>query len=258
MVARSDPVDAAVACHDRRVATNHAIVALFDLDGTLIRVGDPVHHAAFEHATRVIFGAEIDITSLDLAGAVDRHLYDQVAARLGIAVTEAEARFPEWSAILGRYYRLRVDPQDRADWLLPGATDVLRRLQAAGIALAIATGSIRAVAERKLLGTGLQQYFPAGAFGDEVPDRAGLVRRALADAASRYGRRFLAADAVVIGDTPADVRAARHTGTRVVTVATGRFGADELDDHGPDATFDDLTNADAVVHAIRGVANRPD
>ncbi len=248
----------AEACHDREVATNHAIVALFDLDGTLIRVGDPVHHAAFEHATQVVFGAEIAITSLDLAGAVDRHLYDQVAARLGTPAAAADARFPEWSAIVGRYYELRVAPQDRADWLLPGATEVLRRLQAAGVALAIATGSIRSVAERKLLGAGLHQYFPAGAFGDEVPDRAGLVQRALAEAAARYGRRFLAADAVVIGDTPADIRAARHSGTRVVTVATGRFGTDELDDHGPDAAFEDLTNTDAVVRAIRGVTGRPD
>ncbi len=257
MPARRDLVVGAEACHDREVATNHAIVALFDLDGTLIRVGDPVHHAAFEHATQVVFGAEIDITTLDLAGAVDRHLYDQVASRLGMAADEADARFPEWSAILGRYYQLRVDPQDRADWLLPGATEVLRRLQAAGIALAIATGSIRSVAERKLVGAGLHEYFPAGAFGDEVSDRAGLVRRALADATTRYGRRFLAADAVVIGDTPADIRAARHTGTRVVTVATGRFHTDELDGHGPDAAFDDLSNTDAVVRAIRGVTTRP-
>ncbi len=239
------------------MASNRSIVALFDLDGTLIRVGDPVHHAAFEHATKVVFGAEIDIASLELAGAVDRRLYDQVTARLGTDPTEAESRFTEWSSVLGRYYHRRVDPHDRADWVLPGAPELLKKLQAAGIALAIATGSIRSVAELKLLGAGLSDYFPAGAFGDEASDRPALVKQALASASERYGRRFLAADSVVIGDTPADISAARQSGTRVVAVATGRFGIDELEWHGPDATFGDLTDVDAVMQAIRGSAAQP-
>ena len=82
-------------------------------------------------------------------------------------------------------------------------------------------------------------------------NRSALVRHAVAQAGSRYGRKFLAANAVVIGDTPADILAARDTGARVVAVATGRFGVDELDGHGPDAIFADLTNADAVIKAIR-------
>jgi len=230
---------------------HHEILALFDLDGTLIRVGDPVHHAAFEHATRVVFGIEIDITTLDLAGAVDRRLYDQVATRAGLDAVDADRRFDEWSDIVSRFYRLRVAPDDRARWVLPGAPEVLRKLRATGIAMAVATGSVRAVAEIKLLGAGLADYFPAGAYGDEVPDRASLVRRAVAEAGRHYGRKFLVANAVVIGDTPADIGAARDTGARVVAVATGRFGVEQLDGLGPDATFSDLTNADAVVRAIR-------
>jgi phosphoglycolate phosphatase len=84
-----------------------------------------------------------------------------------------------------------------------------------------------------------------------VADRPGLVRRAVQQATDRYGRRFLTANAVVIGDTPADIDAARDTGARVVAVATGRFAVDELDGYGPDATFADLTNADSVIKAIR-------
>lgn len=233
------------------VAANHEILALFDLDGTVLRVGDPVHHAAFEHATRLVFGVELDITTLELAGAVDRRLYDQVAAAHGVAPPDADRRFEEWVAVVGRFYRLRVQDGDRASWVLPGAGDVLRKLRATGIAMAVATGSVREVAELKLSSSGLRDYFPVGAFGDEVADRASLVRRAVQQATARYGRRFLAANAVVIGDTPADIAAARDTGARVIAVATGRFDVDELDAHGPDATFADLTNADAVIKAIR-------
>ncbi len=233
------------------VAANHEILALFDLDGTVLRVGDPVHHAAFEHATRLVFGVELDITTLELGGAVDRRLYDQVAAASGFAPADAERRFGEWVAVVNRFYHLRVRDGDRTSWVLPGAADVLRKLRATGIAMAIATGSVREVAELKLSSSGLRDYFPAGAFGDEVPDRASLVRRAVQQATASYGRRFLAANAVVIGDTPADVAAARENGARVIAVATGRFDVDELDACGPDATFADLTNADAVIKAIR-------
>ncbi len=233
------------------MAANHEILALFDLDGTLLRVGDPVHHAAFEHACRLVFGVEIDITTLELAGAVDRRLYDQAAVLAGMNPQEAQRRFVEWVAIVGRFYRLRVHDGDRVPWVLPGAADVLRKLRATGIAMAVATGSLREVAESKLATSGLRDYFPVGAFGDEVSDRADLVRQAVKQASVRYGRKFLAANAVVIGDTPADIGAARETGARVVAVATGRFDVDELDGFGPDATFADLTNADAVIKAIR-------
>ena len=56
----------------------------------------------------------------------------------------------------------------------------------------------------------------------------------------------------MIGDAPADIEAAREIGARVVAVASGRFGADALDEHGPDALFPDLANVDNVVRAIRG------
>ena len=234
----------------------HAL-ALFDLDGTLIRVGDRVHHAAFEHATRVVLGEDLDITTLELAGAVDRRLFDQVAERLGLASGTAEARFPDFVATVGRYYAERVGPGDRAGWVLPGVPQLLDALRARGIAVALATGSIRTVAETKLVGAGLAGCFATGAFGDEARDRAELVRTAWDRACEHHGRSFPATNTVVIGDTPADIGAARDTGTRVVAVATGRFGVDELAAHGPDATFTDLADLDAVVQAIVATGHRP-
>ncbi len=238
-------------CNDLTVAANHEILALFDLDGTLLRAGDPVHHAAFEHACKLVFGFEIDVTTLELAGAVDQRLYQQAATLAGMDQADVGERFAEWVAIVGRFYRLRVRDGDRLAWVLPGAGDVLRKLRATGIAMAVGTGSIREVAELKLATSGLSDYFPVGAFGDEVTGRAELVTSAVAQASRRYGRRFLAANAVVIGDTPADITAARDTGARVVAIATGRFDVEELDACGPDAVFADLTNADAVIKAIR-------
>ena len=55
---------------------------------------------------------------------------------------------------------------------------------------------------------------------------------------------------VIIGDTPADILCGRSLGVRAIGVATGRYSVDELRAHNPAATFADLSDTDAVVHAI--------
>ena len=232
------------------MASNFEIVALFDLDGTLLRAGDPVHHAAFEHALRVVFGADVALADLELAGQLDLAITLRALAGRGIEVTGDDPRVREVMTIMGRYYRLRVSGEERAGWVLDGVVELLRKLRAAGLATVVASGSAREVAEAKLASAGLDDYFTAGAFGDEADDRPALLRLAVASAAKRYRRNFTLANGVVIGDTPADIEAARAIGARVVAVATGRFSTDQLDEHGPDATFTDLSNADAVIKAI--------
>jgi beta-phosphoglucomutase-like phosphatase (HAD superfamily) len=227
------------------------VLALFDLDGTLLRAPDPIHLAAFDHALQVVFGASATVHTLPRSGRLDRALARAALAEQRVDGAD-DQRIEQVMTIMGRYYRLRVGDGDRVDWVLGGAIEVLRKLRAAGVATAVATGSAREVGTRKLAASGLADFFPVGAFGDEADDRADLLRQAVAAAKRAYGRTFLAANAVVVGDSPADVEAARLIGARVVAVATGRHTSDQLDEHGPDATFPDLTNADAIVRAIRG------
>ena len=232
-------------------------LAVFDLDGTLLSAGDELHHAAFDHALRTVFGAAASVASLDKAAALDRLLVRQAAAAAGVEQARIDADSERVMAVMGRYYSLRVGPGDRADRVLPGVAELLRRLRASGVPVAIATGSARAVAQAKLRAAGLADYLRSGAYGDEVEDRPELLRRAIVDASGAYGRRFLAGNAIVIGDTPGDILAARVVGARVLAVATGRFSLDELDEHGPDFSFPHLDSPDAVIRAIRGDAKPP-
>jgi len=242
------------------LAANSQILAVFDLDGTLLRAPDPVHAAGFDHALRAVFGTGASVGALPKSGRLDRDLAREALLSVGMAPPDAVAADGDgWSrqvdqvmAVMGRYYRLRVREGDRLDWVLGGVSELLRKLHAAGIATAVATGSARLVGETKLAAAGLAAHFPAGAYGDEAVDRADLFRRALRQATEVYGRRFLAANAVVIGDAPVDIEAAREIGARVVAVSSGRHGADALEEHGPDALFNDLANVDNVVRAIRG------
>lgn len=232
--------------------TTAETLAVFDLDGTLLTARDELHHAAFDHALKVVFGAAASVASLDKVAALDRLLALQAAAAVGIDSETIAAGVDRVMAVMGRYYALRVRPGDRVERVLPGVTELLRRLRAGGIPIVVATGSARVVAQTKLAAAGLDIYLTTGAYGDEAEDRPSLLRQALEAASTSHQRRFLAPNAIVIGDTPGDIVAARAIGARILAVATGRFSTDELDEHGPDFTFPHLDSPDAVIRAIRG------
>ncbi|HEX2127309.1 MAG TPA: HAD hydrolase-like protein, partial [Thermoleophilaceae bacterium] len=60
--------------------------------------------------------------------------------------------------------------------------------------------------------------------------------------------------AVLVGDTPHDVQAARAAGARAVAVATGFADRDALVASRPDALLENLRDTDAAVEAIVGRA----
>jgi len=62
--------------------------------------------------------------------------------------------------------------------------------------------------------------------------------------------RYAPSETVLVGDTPADIAAARLGGARVVAVATGRFDLSALEPHRPDALLGDLSDTDLFVEAI--------
>ena len=65
----------------------------------------------------------------------------------------------------------------------------------------------------------------------------------------RYGETT---GAVLVGDTPLDVLAAREAGARAVAVATGFADLDALRESEPDALLQDLSDTDAAIRAITG------
>ena len=83
------------------------------------------------------------------------------------------------------------------------------------------TGNIEANAALKVSAFGLERWldFEVGAYGsDPHEERSDLVAVARERAAAKYGEPT---GAVLVGDTPLDVRAAREAGARAVAVATG-------------------------------------
>lgn len=111
----------------------------------------------------------------------------------------------------------------------PGVEDLLARLHAAGVPLALATSKVRLLAREILAGAGLDRYFTVieGASPDErVSSKADVVAEALA------GLRLAGADlsgVVMVGDRHHDVDGAAHHGVGTILVRWGYGRPEEAD-----------------------------
>ncbi|MFE1839834.1 HAD family hydrolase [Streptomyces sviceus] len=130
---------------------------------------------------------------------------------------------------------------------LPGAAAALNALAEAGVRQTVVSGNIRAVAELKLQLFGLDTpiLWELGAYGEDHDVRADLVRLPLEHA------HTTADDAVLIGDTPADIDGAHANGVRVIAVATGRSDEASLRDAGAQVVLPDLRDTDLLVKVVR-------
>ena len=108
-------------------------------------------------------------------------------------------------------------------------------------------GNIEGGARLKLGSARLWERFHMGSYGSDHEERDALPAIALERAERFWGRRVAAAEAVVIGDTPRDVRCGQKGGARTLAVATGSYGPDELHATGADRVLPDLASTDDVL-----------
>jgi phosphoglycolate phosphatase-like HAD superfamily hydrolase len=182
-------------------------LALFDVDGTLLLTPDLV-------AVRAILDS------------IDPSLPDETFTRLPhagqTALWQVEQILghdpdPGWCSRAEQRYAELLG--DTSHWRKPaGVDDVLTKLHARGVTLALLTGVPEGIARLRMNRLGLAHFFPEGqgAFGCESARRVELIRLAL----ERAG--VSPEDAVEIGDTPLDEKSAHAASIRSIRV-------DELD-----------------------------
>jgi phosphoglycolate phosphatase len=201
------------------------------------------------HAFEQVFSIPDAFQHIDMPGRTDSWILADALTLHGISCGAAVlARFRDvYVEYLGAELQ-RPGPPKR---MMPGVRPLLDALQLRGdVYLALLTGNYEEAACRKLEYFDLWRYFRCGAFGDEAPDRNGLLPRALARIRECGGPAVSARDAVVIGDTPLDVACAAAGGARSVAVATGRYGVDALRATGADVVLEDLSDLDVVLRAL--------
>jgi phosphoglycolate phosphatase-like HAD superfamily hydrolase len=225
-------------------------IALFDIDGTLLRAGG-AGRRALELALREVLRGRDDVSfeSVEFAGRTDPWIVAEGLAKHGMVADDTAI-----AEVLRRYvaHLPRELELARAFEVLPGVVKLLSTLsERDDVVLGLGTGNTESAAYAKLARGGLDSFFSFGGFGSDHSERAELLRVGL-----RRGMWHAATDdeesgarAVVIGDTPHDVHAARSIGAECIAVTTGSYDAAALEAAGAGLVVSDL-RASAVLHAL--------
>jgi len=212
---------------------------LFDLDGTLVDSAPDIAAACNELlATRALPSLTVPQVTLMIGNGVEK-LVERAFAAAGAPLSGAALL--QANKDMAPIYLRHVTEHTT---LMPGVREVLAVLHVRGVKLGVVTNKPQAATREILLHFGLLEMFKAVVGGDAV-----VAKKPAPDGI------FLAlekcgidpADALLVGDSHADVGAARAAGIPVVLVRGGytQTPADEL---GADLVLDRI---DALPAALR-------
>ncbi|GGU40742.1 HAD family hydrolase [Lentzea flava] len=204
---------------------------VFDLDGTLVDTVPGITHAL-----------NIALRSYVLTEFTDDETRQYVGlggdALVRAALEKSEASPDLAGEVQEAYLRAYAANPGHLAVVYPGAAELLKRLRARGIRLALCTNKSGRITGGMLRALGLGEAFDAVVSGDELPYRKPDPRHLL-EAVRRAGGTA----ALMLGDSTSDVRAARAAGAPVVCVSFG-YGTAGLE---PDSWIDSFDDFDSDV-----------
>jgi phosphoglycolate phosphatase len=202
---------------------------VFDIDGTLLVTRDLVHWNALRQAMLEAYGVDATIEGIPYHGMTDLSILRAALARAGINDGAFEAALPKALEAVCREVaanRAQLEPH-----VCPGIPALLEQMRRRGRLLGIASGNLEAVGWHKIEAAGLRESFEFGFFSDRCETRAGIFQSAANHVREKLGAQ---ARTCFVGDTPADIQAAREIGAQIVAVTSGTFSFDQLSALGPD------------------------
>ncbi|GAA3775924.1 haloacid dehalogenase-like hydrolase [Plantactinospora mayteni] len=223
---------------------NNPTLILWDVDHTLVDISG-VSREIYESAFAAVFGRRLEKLA-DMTGRTEQAILADTLALHDIAAS---------SSVVSDLYSALGEAAERLQSRmlavgrpLPGARAAVSALADADLVQTLVTGNLATIARVKLKVFGLDEHidFEVGGYGSDGDIRSQLVLCALARATKKYGIPFLANGAIVIGDTPLDILAAREVGARAIGVATGKSSISELNEAGADAVLEDLTDIEKL------------
>lgn len=216
------------------LSANHVLppadAYLFDIDGTLLNARDGVHYHAFHSALREVYGIETKIDGVPVHGNTDPGILRAVARQAGLSDSEFENQLP--AAIGCMCAAAAQNASGMAPELCPSIPEFLAALHNNRKLLGVVSGNLEAIGWLKLKAAGIQQYFSFGSFSDQRESRAEIFRHGMEEVRRRLGA---GSRICFVGDTPADIEAARRVGSPILAVGTGIFSCEDLRAHAPDA-----------------------
>lgn len=223
---------------------------LFDIDGTLLRGGNPLHHHAFHVGFKKVFGFEATIDNIEVAGMLDRQIILTILKYHRYPLENIEEKMQEMFREMSGYFIKNAE--DMSSFLLPGVKETLTALQQNNIPAGLLTGNVEEIAWSKMQWTGILPYFQRfGGFGDAFVDiRAELIPIAVERANRLTGRNYKNSHVVIIGDTVRDIECARLMGAKVAAVCTGGSKREDLAAMTPDLLLENLEEGGRLVEFL--------
>jgi phosphoglycolate phosphatase-like HAD superfamily hydrolase len=227
-------------------------VLLFDIDGTLIRaVRRPEYRGRIRQMLIDVFGTCGRISEVDFGGKTDLAIYREALECEGFTPAQIRERLPRLEATMVEIlYEMAATGE--VFRLCAGVAELLESLKDdPHFVTSLLTGNVEKLAEAKLRVAGIWHYFKGrGAFGSDAEERNHLPEIAAARMTEHLGVGLSPEQFVIVGDTPRDIKCARHFGARVLAVASGFHSVEQLAEHRPDALLADLSDTPAVIRLL--------
>jgi len=202
---------------------------LFDIDGTLIECTDAIHYFAFCDALKKLSGQTLNLDSVTVHGNTDVGILRDALTQAGVPDGDWRGRIRETCDGMGDFVEQRAN--QLCTNVLPQVRETLEHLRSRGAVLGVATGNLERIGSLKLQRAGLLEYFQFAGWSDGYEYRADVFGAAVAKARALVSRD---ASLCVIGDTPADIRAAHENALPVIAVATGVYSYEQLQQEHPE------------------------
>ncbi len=221
--------------HPQSLARQRPIAVLFDLDGTLVDTV-PFILAAARHAFE---GYEACPTDAEWIAGIGTPLRTQIASFV--------RRPADVEPLFERYREYWLAHHDSETHCFPGALEIVAELGRRGHPIGIVTAKLEHGAQRTLTHTGLIAHVQAVVAADSCANSKPHPEPVLL-ALSRLGSA--ARDAILIGDSPHDVAAAKSAGALAVAALWGACDREVLAAAGPDYFLRDVRDVPALVESI--------
>jgi len=206
---------------------------LFDFDGTVVDTVELIRES-HRHAVRTVLGKELPDSQL--VALVGMPLPDQMRAFSELHADELLQVYREWN----------FDHTAELIQSYTGMEELLDRLVATERPLAIITSKARHVMDLALDVLPIRDYFDVIVTTDDTeshkPDPEPLHY-------ALHALEMSVEDAVMVGDSPFDLRAGRAAGCRTVGVTWGFFDRDTLAQEQPDELVDRVDELAALLLA---------
>lgn len=211
-------------------------ILLYDIDGTLLNVRRDFILGIIEAQLSRFDIEKPDSNTRSFAGRTDRGIFMELIGDMPNAEILVQELIKNYTEAMTRHLsREFIQLHD-------GAFESVEEAISLDIPVGLCTGNVRAVAMKKVQTAGLPDAFKFGGFGEVSEDRNELPGEADRDYRSLFSDSPEPSRYVIIGDTPNDIRCAKHFGAKSVAVTTGGFSEDELAAHNPDLIISSLQN----------------